>query len=99
MDPPPPGRGEFDTLELVINVDKSVLFYSTIYILFRVEACSVGSREGGDYQQGESEAVSANALIVLDAYLKCVNGRLAERGWTPVDASCPSISIERRFLI
>ena len=49
---PPPGRGEFDTLELVINVGKSVLFYSTIYILCRVPAGSVGGGEGSDDQRG-----------------------------------------------
>ena len=49
---PPPGRGEFDTLELVINVGKSVLFYSTINILCKIVTCDSGDGKGCDELQG-----------------------------------------------
>ena len=46
--PPSPCCGEYDTLELRITVGKSVLFYSTIYILCRVAECNGGDREGSE---------------------------------------------------
>ena len=91
MKTPPPCCGESDTLELRITVGKSILFYYTIYILCRVEACDGGNREEGDDQQGDSEASSADIPSVLGVDLTFVNQILAERGWLPVNASHPSL--------
>ena len=55
--PPLPRHGESDTLESRITVGKSVLLYSTIYILCRVAAAGVSGGEGGDNWRGESEVL------------------------------------------
>ena len=78
-------------LELRITVGKSVLFYSTIYILCRVAAGGGGGGEGGDDRLGESEAVRVDVPRVLGADFKFVNGRLVDRGWEPVNAPRPSL--------
>ena len=46
--------------------------------------------EGGYNRQGESEASISDALSVLGADLKFMNGRLAKWGWAPVNISHPS---------
>ena len=45
----------------------------------------------GDDQQVESEAVISDVPSILVADFKFVNGILAERGWSPVNASHPSL--------
>ena len=50
--PLPSRQGESDTLELIITVCKSILFYSTIYILCRVAALAgKGVRTNGENQK------------------------------------------------
>ena len=96
--PPPSRRGESDTLELRITVDKSILLYYTIYILFRVASGGSGNVEEDDNQRGEPESVIYDALIFLCVDFKFVNGRLADRD--ACQWMCPApLSAERHFFV